>query len=233
MENCEKNDHNDCLTCVRRSAMFNILSTEELLMIRKNRINIHYRAGEVIQKQGTFMSHTISVNSGLVKLYLEDESHNNSILRIVPPTNFIGGPGLYFDQLHHFTVSAMKDTSICFIDIQVFKSILRQNSAFANEYMKDFSKNVVSVYNRLISLTKKNLPGRLAYALLYLYEEVYENKLNRISISKQDLADLSAISRDSMLKTIRDFQQADIIKYLNNEIEILKPEMLRIYRSKG
>lgn len=207
--------------------MFNLLSNEELHIIRDNRITIHYEVGEIIQKQGTFMSHVISVNSGLVKLYLEGDNHSNTILRIVTPTNFIGGPGIYFDQLHHFTVSAMKKTTVCFIELNAFKNILNQNSAFATEFMRDFSKNVVSVYNRLITISQKQLAGRMAYAILYLFEEVYENKAVIIAVSKQDLADLSAISRDSAVKILRDFQQEALIRYTGNEIEILQPEALR------
>ena len=227
MEKFDKHDNNDCLTCKRRSSMFNLLSNEELHIIRDNRITIHYEVGEIIQKQGTFMSHVISVNSGLVKLYLEGDNNCNTILRIVTPTNFIGGPGIYFDQLHHFTVSAMKKTTVCFIELNAFKKILNQNTAFATEFMRDFSKNVVSVYNRLITISQKQLVGRMAYTLLYLFEEVFENKAGIIAVSKQDLADLSSISRDSAVKILRDFQQEAIIRYTNNEIEILQPETLR------
>jgi CRP/FNR family transcriptional regulator, polysaccharide utilization system transcription regulator len=178
------------------------------------------------------MSHVISVNAGLVKVYLEDEDHE-TILRIVTPTNFIGGPGIYFDQLHHFSVSAMKETSICFIDLKIFKEILNQNKEFAAEFMKDFSRNVILVYNRLIKLTQNQLPGRMAYTLLYIFEEVYNSKENIISVSKQDLADLSAISRDSTVKILRDFQNEGIIRYTNNGVELLKPEILRMIRSIG
>lgn len=233
MENCDKNDPNDCLTCERKSTMFNMLSVKELQKIKENRINIHYKAGEIIQKQGTFMSHAISVNAGLVKVYLEDEGHGHTILRIVPPTNFIGGPGIFYDQFYHFSVSALKDSSICLIDLTVFKNILDQNKAFAAEFMSDFSKNVLSTYNRLIKLTQNHLPGRLAYALLYLFEEVYDNKESVISVSRQDLVDLSAISRESSSKILRDFQKEGIIRITNREVELLKPETLRKIRAMG
>jgi len=173
MEDCYDKNHNDCLSCNRRSAMFNKLSPDELQLINENKLNIHFKAGEIIQKQGTFMSQVISINSGLAKVYLEGDKTSNTILRIVKPTSFIGGPGIYSDQLYHFTVSAMKDTSACFIDITIFKTILNQNSVFATEFMKDFSLNVIMVYNRLMSFTQKQTARRLAYALLYLFEKIY------------------------------------------------------------
>jgi CRP-like cAMP-binding protein len=213
--------------------MFRILNPDELQMVKENRINVHFKAGEIIQKQGTFMSHVISVNAGLAKVYLEGENTSNTILRIVKPTGFIGGPGIYSDQLYHFTVSAMKETSVCFIEITTFKSILDQNKAFASEFMKDFSLNVISVYNRLMSLTQKQTAGRLAYALLYLFEEVYQNSETSISISRHDLADLSAISGDSLVKVLRNFQHEGIIRISNSELELIKPDTLRMIQSVG
>jgi CRP/FNR family transcriptional regulator len=233
MENCREKNQNDCLTCERKSPMFMMLSLDELQIVKENRINIHFKAGEIIQKQGTFMSHVISINSGLVKIYLESQTNGSTILRIVKPTSFIGGPGIYADQLYHFTVAAMQDTSACFIDLAVFKNILAQNSSFAAEFMKDFSLNVISVYNRLMSLTQKQTVGRLAYALLYLFEEVNESSKTVISISRHDLADLSAVSRDSSVKILRDFQKEGIIRMTDHTIELLKPDTLKLIQSVG
>lgn len=233
MEDCTKDGQNNCLTCVRRSPLFSVLSEQEIQEIMDNKVTIRFKAGEIIQKQGTFMSHAISINAGLVKLYLEDEGHGNTILRIVPPTNFIGGPGIYYDQYFHFTISALRDTTICFIKLTIFKKILDQNKEFTSIFLSEFSKNVISTYNRLIKLTQNNIPGRMAYALLYLFEEVYDNKNNVISFSKLDLAELSAISKEGATKVLRDFQNDGIIRFSNNEIELLKPEILIKMRSLG
>ena len=235
MVDCNKNEENDCIICSRRSAMFSMLSDAEIQLIKDNRVNVHFNAGEVIQKQGAFMSHVISVNAGLVKVYLEAEGKNqsNTILRLVKPTNFIGGPGIYYDQLHHYTVSAVNDSSICFIDLLVFKTILDQNKVFATAFMKDFSEKVISVYNRLLSLTKKQAVGRMAYTLLYIFEEVYEKKEPILCLSRQDLSDLSEISRDSSLKILREFEKEGLIRMTDCDLELLKPETLRMIRLKG
>ena len=215
-----------CLTCPYRSPMFNLLSEEELRLVYNNKMTVNFRKGEMIRKQGTFMSHVISVNSGLAKLYLEGVGQRNAILRIVRPTNFIGGPGMYIDQIHHFSVTALMDTTVCFIDIQVFKQIISQNEKFANEFMKDFSMNTLSIYNRLISLTQKQMMGRLADSLLYLFDDVFDSSTITSSISKQDLADLSAMSKDSAVKVLRQFEHEGVIKSDDHQIELLDREAL-------
>jgi len=213
--------------------MFQLLSPDELQIVNENKINIHFKAGEIIQKQGTFISHIIFIVTGMAKVYFEREDQNNTILRIVKPMSFVGGPGIYSDHFYHFTIAAMKETSVCYIDFAVLKNILNQNIAFSGEFLKDFSLSILSVYNRLMNLTNKNIAGKMAYTLLYLFEEIYENKEQFVHISKNDLADLSAVSRDSSVKILRDFQKEGIIRMTDHTIELVKPDTLRMIQSVG
>ena len=129
--------------------------------------------------------------------------------------------------MHHYTVTALIETSVCFIDIQVFKQVSKQNSMFAEEFMKDFSKNTLAVYNRLIYLTQKQMPGRMADTLLYLFNEIFESRKFPMLISKQDLADLSAMSKDSAVKILREFQNEGILRVTDHEMVLLDEEALR------
>jgi CRP/FNR family transcriptional regulator, polysaccharide utilization system transcription regulator len=217
----------DCVSCNFRSEMFNFLSRDELELVNRNKSTIRFRKGETIRKQGTVMTHVISVNSGLAKIFLEVPNRHQTILRIVKPTHFIGGPGIYLDQIHHYSVSAMVDTTVCFIDMKVFKSILHRNDRFSEEFMKDFSRNTLSVYERLVNHTYKEIPGRMAETLLYLSDSVYESTRFNSHLSKQELADISGMSYDSCVKILREFQHDGIIMLKNNELEILNLEGLR------
>ena len=216
-----------CVNCNCRSVMFDMLTGAELDLVFRNKSTILFRKGETIRKQGTDMTHVISVNSGLVKVYLEGPDKRQTIIRIVKPTNFIGGPGIYLDQVHHYSVSAMMDTIICFIEIQVFRTILNQNQRFSEEFMKDFSKKILLVYQRLIDLTQKQIPGKMADALLYLFEDIYGSTRFALHLSKQDLADISGMSKDSCVKILREFQHDGIISLDRKELEIIDQDALK------
>jgi CRP/FNR family transcriptional regulator, polysaccharide utilization system transcription regulator len=222
----------NCQDCPFRSPMFKLLSDDELRLVHKNKITVHFNKGETIRKQGTFMSHVISLNSGMAKLYLEGPGRRHAILRIVKPTSFIGGPGMYVDQIHHFSATALMETTVCFIDIQVFKQIINQNNQFSNEFMRDFSMNILGVYNRLISLIHKQMPGRIADSLLYLFDDVFEGSIISNHITKQDLADLSAMSKDSAVKVLRQFELDGVIRFGEKKLEVLDHDsLLRISRT--
>ena len=216
-----------CLNCSCKSTLFSLLTHDELDLVEKNRLNVVFKQGETIRKQGTQMTHVISVNSGMAKLYLEGIENRNAILRIVRPTNFIGGPGIYLDQMHHYTVMALMESSVCFIELNVFKEVIRRNNRFAEEFMKDFSRNTLNVYNRLIYLTQKQMPGRMADSLLYLFEDIFYADHFPMLLNKQDLADLSAMSRDSAVKILRSFEHDGIIEFNEKELRLLDRDSLR------
>jgi CRP-like cAMP-binding protein len=233
MENNCHNPDQHCNGCEFKSPLFCFLTHEELELIEKNKITVIYRKGETIRKQGTFMSHVVSVNSGLAKIYLEGIEQRSAIIRIVKPTNFIGGPGIYLDQRHHFTVTALMDTTVCFIDVTVFTDIIDNNKAFAHEFMKDFSKNILSVYNRLLFLTQKQMPGRMADTLIYLFEEIFESPKFTMHLSRQDISELSGMSKDSAVKILREFQNDGVINFTEHEMELLDSERLHLISRTG
>lgn len=226
MNYSEHIDCKNCVDCGLRSPMFDLLSESELQLINEHRFEIKFNKGETIRKQGTFLSHVISLNSGLAKLYIEGSNKKNLILRIIKPTKFIGGPGMYYDQRHHYSVAALVDSSACFIDVNIFKEIIHSNPAFAAEFMKEFSINMLSTHDRLINISQKQIPGRMADALLYFSNEIFDNNKIESVISKQDLADLTSMSKDSAVKILREFNEEKIIKTNADHIEITDKDAL-------
>lgn len=218
-----------CINCSVKSPIFNYLSDNELNLINESRCHVSYKAGETIRKQGAHLSHVISVNSGLCKMYLEGVEYRKLILRIIKPTSFIGGPGLFVDLKHHFTVTALVDTKVCFIDSKVFKEILENNKKFSEEFMQDISKNTISIYKRIISLTQKQMAGRIADALIYLSDDIFENRKFDMVLSKQELADFTKMSKDSLVRVLKTFTSEQLINLSGNAIEILDyDKLLRI-----
>jgi CRP/FNR family transcriptional regulator, polysaccharide utilization system transcription regulator len=93
--------------------------------------------------------------------------------------------------------------------------------------MKDFSRNVLLVYQRLIALTHKQIPGRMADTLLYLLENIYEGSSISLAITRHDLAELSVMSRDSATRILREFQDEGIIHFTKEEMTIVDAESLK------
>jgi CRP/FNR family transcriptional regulator, polysaccharide utilization system transcription regulator len=70
------------------------------------------------------------------------------------------------------------------------------------------------------------MPGRMADALLYLQDEIFMQTRFPMVLSRSDLAELSAMSKESAVKILRDFQKDGLIQISDHEIEILDHETL-------
>ena len=209
----------NCNFCSMKSPMFELLRKEELDLITETKKRVLFKAGETIVKQGAPLSHVLSFTSGLAKVYIEGSGNKNLILQFVKPTQFLGSPGIYVDNIHYFSVAAVKDSSVCFIEIEVFKKIIRENCDFAEAFMKDVSVNGIFNYDRFISLTHKNMPGRIADGLLYLKDNIF-TKEREIFISRQDLAEFTGMSKDSVIRTLKELAGDGILENNNGTITI-------------
>lgn len=221
-----KSQGENCLCCDKKSPLLSMLTSEEIERIHHHRHKVIFKKGETICKQGTPVSHVLSLNDGLAKLFLEGVDNRTSIIKIVKSAGFVGGPGIFVDRIYHNTLTALIDTTVCFIDLAHFIQLIEQNKMFAHAYMEYFCNETLSVYKRLINLTQKQVPGRMADTLIYLSEEIYEAKKFSLDLSKQDLADLSGMSKDSAMKVLRDFLHSGIINFCDHELEILSPNKL-------
>ena len=91
---------NSCKACTNKSSCFRKLTEEQLELIDKNRLEVSYKKGETILKQGSFASSILYLKKGLLKLYIEGKNDKNLIISIIPEGNLIGLPSLYGDSIH-------------------------------------------------------------------------------------------------------------------------------------
>ena len=227
-----KSSHN-CINCVFKHQLFTYLSPEELNTINNAKLEVTFNEGEIMFKQSSFVTHIISLTSGLAKVYIEGISKKNLILQYIRPGDFIGGPGAFVDKIHHYSVVAVEDTNACLIPIEVFKKIIETNHTFALGYIEDISRKGIYNFDRFISLTQKQMYGRVADALLYLQKNVYPENRNGFPANRKDLADFTALSKDSAGRILNSFEESGFIELIDNKIIILNIEQLEDISSKG
>ncbi len=214
-----------CLFCKNKSACFVQLSTGELELADNNRLEVRYKKGEMISKQGSFATHITFLKSGLVKVYLEGKNKNH-ILSLTPRGQMIGLPSLFGDPIFHYSVVAIEDSTICHIDINVFRKFINENARFSAELIRTINDSTIQNYERFLSVTQKNIPGRFADVLLYLSDIIYSDDKFSISFSRKDLADFSSMSIESLSRVIKDFNDDKIIAVNGKNIEILDKSRL-------
>ncbi|MFO8235606.1 MAG: Crp/Fnr family transcriptional regulator [Bacteroidales bacterium] len=216
-----------CTECTFKSSCFQKLESSELAMTDKSRVQVHYKEGETIAKQGTFMTHILYVKEGLVKIYRENENNTNTIYNIFSTGSLVGLSSLFQDEVYPYSVAALSDSMICAIDRETVEHLIDENNRFAVSVIKSINEENDHLRKKMISLTMKQLPGRLADSLLHLAGEVYGSDKFRLNLSRKDLAEFSGMSTMSVVRTLQGFMKEKLIAENQGSLDILDKSGLK------
>ena len=151
----------NCIQCNSKIELFKMFNEEEIFMLNQNRYEVSFKTGENIIKQGTASSHVCLLTSGMAKYYIEGLDGKSVILELLLPYKFYGSPGLFTDNRHHYSITAVEPTTGCFIDIQNIKSLLRKNADFMEAFLGNCNLNSLHLHQESHFLLHKKLSDHL------------------------------------------------------------------------
>lgn len=216
---------NHCKDVDETTSCFNTLTPEQTAYVEANKNEVIYYKGETILKQGTFSNSIMYLKEGLVKLSVQNRD-KYIIITLKKANHFIGFETYRNNINSPYTVTALEDSKVCLISKDIIGNIINQNSVFANEIFKVINANTIITYDRLFSLTQKQLHGRLADILLCLSNKIYKNDTFDLPLSRKDLAALTSMAPESVIRILKDFKLDGLIKTSSKTIQILNKEML-------
>jgi CRP/FNR family transcriptional regulator len=210
-----------------------LLTDEEKVLVDSRSLLVNFKKGEMICKQGSFASHIMYLEKGLVKIYFEGNP-KDLILTITPQKNLMGLQALFEgNSTFLYSISTFTDSTVRLIDVQVFKQLLKQNPAFAYRVINILNESTSQSYGRFFSLTQKQLHGRLADILLCLSRKIFKSEAFELPISRSDLSDLTSMSTESVIRIMKDFKDDKIIDINNKSISLLDIPRLESISAKG
>ena len=226
-------DLDTCVSFVYELSCFDLLTEEERELVNTQSVLVNYKKGEMVCKQGSFASHIMYLEKGLVKVYLEGNP-KDLILTITPQKNLMGLQSLYEgNNTFLYSISTYTETVVRLIDIQIFKQLLKQNPQFAYRVINILNESTSQSYGRFFSLTQKQLHGRLADILLCLSRKIFKSESFDLPLTRSDLSELTSMSTESVIRILKDFKDDGIIDISNKSISLLDLPRLDTISKKG
>jgi len=201
------------------------LSNDEIEKFTK--AQLQFKKGEIICKQGAITSYIMILADGLSKNYLEGVQDKGFNFSIVKAFDFIGLSSLYNTNTYLFSGSAITPCTIYHIEKEAFKSIIKQNTSFAEEIMNWYCKMTKGHLERMSCLANKQALGRIADILLYLSDRIFYGGMIENIISRKDIAELAGMSTESAVRILSELNRDKIIHIVNKGIEITDEKLLR------
>lgn len=207
------------------SPWFDDISDSLLEKLKESYVELIYKKGEILCKQGGFANQIIFMESGLVKMYREYRD-KILILKFAKAGEFIGLSSLYNESLFHYSASCLNDCKVYYIDINVIKLFIKENHKFAEKIIGNVNRNTSVYFERLVSLTQKQLHGQIADAVLHLSRDIYKADKFNMLLTRSDIAAFCGVSTESAIRTLKEMHNDKIIKIEGKNIEIKSYKLL-------
>lgn len=221
-----------CKYCGYKSAASRYLSDDELSNQSRNCVELKFNKGDNIIRQGTLSSNVAFLKDGLVMLHMKGPIHEQ-IMKITKSPSYLALPTTFGDKINHYSVTAIEESTVCFIDINVFKSFITNNPNFTYQLFIELCMNELTSFRKCVNRTQKQVSGSLAENLLFFAENIYESDEFILPLNREELGNLIDASRESVSRTLSDFQEEGIISINKKTIKILNKEKLMMISRNG
>lgn len=202
-----------------------VAALDELHDDRKSR---HYQAKEIIYREGDHPNYLYLLKSGKVKIIRTDHYGKELVTGLVGTNEYFGYSAILEGADHGETTVALEPCELLLIPRQEFTGLIESNRDVAVRFIKLLAGNVKAQEERLLQLAYAPVRERTARALLELYDRFIKGGTqDDIRISRDDLAALVGTATESLIRTLSDFKEDDIIRVKGRSISVIQPDKLR------
>ncbi|RID88122.1 Crp/Fnr family transcriptional regulator [Mesobacillus zeae] len=181
-----------------------------------------FRKNESIYSQGTCGEGFYYLNKGLVRIVTKTASGKERMLNIVIPHQLMGVQSL--DQKTHFTTAiVVKDSVVYHFPANEFRKLMVAHP----ELFKLFSKSVIHKMKILLDRINLNALTSEQKLALLLHNICDEFQNYEIPLCQHDLASCTGLTRITVYKVLKQWQEAGILEVQKRKYYIKKPDFLR------
>jgi CRP-like cAMP-binding protein len=199
--------------------------------IAASRKNFDLKKGELLFREGEIVMGIYFVYSGTVKVHKKWGDEKELIVRFAKAGDIVGHRGLGNDEFYPISATALEPSTVCFIDLEFFRSSLKVNHEFLYWLMMFFAEELKVSERKMRNMAHMQVKGRIAQALLTLKEKFGITKEGQINIelARQDIASFAGTTYETVFRIMNEFVHDKIINTDGKRISILDHEKLANY----
>lgn len=172
------------------------------------------------------------VIKGKVKAYKSNDNGKELVTELYRPGDFLGHVAILENSVYKRNAEAMEDTELAVIPREDFMDLINNHPQALRKFVQLLASDITQKEERLINMAYNSLRRKVADALLALqskYKESNEQEFS-IDISRESLASISGTATESLIRTLSDFKQENLIAIRDGKIFITNSTKLeRMY----
>jgi len=207
------------------NALFSSMPPAQACELERHKVMNTYLPGQVIFYQDNSPLGAYCIESGRVKIYRSSGGGQRHILRISVPGEILGYRALLAREPYRATAEALDKTRICFIEKNVFNSLLNQHPTLALRLAQKACQDLGKAQENLADLVCKSVEARVAKLLVHLQETCATPAGNnrsrlQLQLSRSDLADWVGTTPETIIRILSRFRQRGLLSIHDRELTI-------------
>lgn len=199
-------------------------------MVDLKRTLIKAKKGQKFIEEGNGISGVFFIQEGFVKVH-KHWGDREMIVRFAKKGDIVGHRGISVgNSLSPISATAMKDSVLCFVELDFFKTLLKTNNTFAYELMMFYADELQWSEQKMGSLVHLSVKERFILNLLYLLNHFGTDKDNilNIELTKTDLAAYIGTTYETMYRVISEMEHENILTFSGKRIQISDINKLKL-----
>lgn len=206
---------------VRDAQQNSLNKITEIKSFLSNKKLYNYKKGETIFCDGNKSNHIFLIKNGLVKTYKTNTYGKEFITSFYADNQYFGYISFVKEIAHSQSAIAIKNSQIYKIDRDEIDAILKNNKDLIYSFIDVLTSNFLASKKQLIELAYSSVRRKTAFTLLKLNNHPGISENNFIQISRMDLANCSGIAKETLIRTLHDFNEENLIQIFSKKIKIL------------
>jgi CRP-like cAMP-binding protein len=201
---------------------------DEMHNTLENHDIIAYKKKQTIYSEGQHPNKLYFIESGKVKIFKTSDSGKELIIQLLSAGDFFGYTSLIENIIYDEFAETLEDSEIRVIPKKEFEKLITTNQEIALKVIKLLANNITEKEHQLVALAYHSLRKRVADALLTLKKKYGSNEEGNfsISISREDLANITGTATESLIRTLSDFKNEKLIEIKDGKITLVAEKKL-------
>lgn len=206
----------------------NFLNIEEKASLHKHCNEVLYQKNDYIFRENTPSDFVVYVKSGLIKIEKQSSNETRFIFKIQKGPAYIGISSVFGKPTFNYSAFAINDTAVCMIDKHWLSDMIEKNGKFAKQLFEINCSQETDSTNRLLTLLRKQVPGRMADVMLFFSKHIFQSNEFDLPLSRDELANYIGVSRKSFIRTLSEFKNDKLITVDGKKIKIIREDLLHM-----
>jgi CRP-like cAMP-binding protein len=199
-------------------------------LLRTKHTQLHFSKGEHIFAAGRVADRMYMIHRGRVKVTASYVKGKERIIRLAGDGEVLGHRGIGDEPIYSATATALSNTVVNVIPMQLFLSTLKANNLFCYHFLLFFAAELRMLDQHLRDLMNMDVAQRVARVLLMCRNtfgmDPDDHKKLAYTLPRRDIASMADTTYESVVRCLAALQEQGVIELVGKDVRLRRPKAL-------